>query len=351
MGGTGPSGITVGGIIVKPGAPVITMGGTTVSPIAAANWVGLGIALNPVSAPMPSFQAMIDQIVGVPGSTIADFGAALASVAAAASSAGQTANTAAGNFISLITGIVGDEVAAIDALIAQLNGTASTAAANAVSQAALWTHVLNPSGAGIHYTFSSSVALTANYGGTSNPAWTAAGPLSLPMVPSGANYVASTAAHEGMVFTGNPQGAVSDHGLITDKNQVYATVESLAFGTAVLFMSGNGTTTLGQNVGIELGYSGGAAMRFFSATGAYTGITYHGLQYNFPTQIQVGDIIGLQHDGAGNYTMYRNEDAVGSTPISVTHGAGYRESGMVLFDNGFGAPTIGLGEFTARDYA
>lgn len=355
MSGTGPSGVTVGGTVIKPARPTITMSGTATPNVATTNWGTLGIALNPVNVPSDVFQGIADELTGVANSSLAELAAALKAIADAANSAGQTANAAAGNLISLITGLVGTAEADIAALVASLSGTASTATVNTNQIAAIWAHVSAANTAGIHFNFDSSVPLTNNYSGTSNPAWTAAGPLSIPTVHAGAHFIESTSGTKAMVFTGNPNAAVTDHGLVTDRNQVYATVGQISFGSAALFMCGHFVAgTLGQNLMLQLGWGGPSALRFYVCTGANSGLTQVGTQFDLPRSPQVDDVIGMQHDGAGTFQMYFNNAPAGTPWVDsgplLTHGAGYRDSGLIVSDNGFGSSTLGLAEFIALDY-
>src|SRR4029077_21073755 len=159
----------------------------------------------------------------------------------------------------------------------------------------------------------------------------------------------------GMIFTGNPNGSASDHGLVTDRSQVYATLGLIGFGRANLIMCGHFVSgVLTQNLVLELAYGGPAALRFYVCTGPDSGRTFVGTQADIP-QPKLYDVIGMQHDGAGTYTMYVNNIAVGTpwtdTGALLTHGIGYRDSGLIVYENGFNQPTIGLGGFTALDYA
>lgn len=356
MSGTGPTGVTVGGTIIKPARPTITMSGTATPNVAATNWGRIGIALNPVAVPSDTFQGLADELTGVANSSLEQFAAALKAIADVANGAGQSANDAAGNFVALINGLVGGAAADIQALLASFSGTASTTLVNTNAIAALWAHNSAANTAGIHCTFNSSVPLTNNYQGTTNPAWTAAGPLLIPTVHSGKNYIESTAGTKAMVFTGNPNAAVSDHGLVTDRNQVYATLGELSFGTGALFMCGNFPSgTLLQNLMLQLGWGGPAALRFYVCTGANSGLTPVGTQYDLPRAPQLSDVIGMQHDGAGNLQMFFNNAPVGTPWVNgdgatLTFGAGHRDFGAIVSDNGFGSPTITFAEPVALDY-
>jgi hypothetical protein len=351
--------VTVGGSVINLGVTV-TAGGATNTGITPANWGAVGIALNPVSVSKDSFQSLSDSVVGTPGSSPSDLSNVLSSMSAAAQSAAAAANSAASDLVALITKIVGGAGSDVEALIASLNGTGSTSVVNTNQIAALWAHVSASSTAGIHYSFSPSVALTANYAGTTNPAWAAAGSYTMPSVFSGTNWVYSTSGWQGMVFTGNPNNVVTgDHGLVTDKNQVFATYRVNAFGTAILFMSGHYTGgNLLQHMQLELGYGGPSALRVYAATapgtrGSALTMTFPntttGTQYDIPGGVKDGDVWGMQYDGAGHYSIYFNNVAVATVPDpGVTHGAGYREVG-ILTDN-VGSSFFGVAEFTALDY-
>lgn len=362
--GTGPSGVTVGGTVI-PLTLTVTASGTTTPNVATANWGALGIELKPVNVSSNTFQGISDELTGVANSSLEQFAAALKAIADAANSSAQTANNAAGNFVTLINGLVGAGEAEIEALLASLSGTASTSTVNTNQIAAIWAHVSAANTAGIHYNFDSTVPLTDNYSGTSNPSWAATGPLSLPTVLSGQTGASSTSGAQGMVFTGNPNSAVSDHGLVTDRNQVYATLanalfnggtnfpSSLIFQQAMIFLSGHYSGgNLGQNVALLFSNGGGyATLQMYTATGPDSGMTPVGTTYNLPSTPKVGDVIGLQHDGSNTYTPYFNNVPGPSwtdAGPALNHGAGWRESGMICFYD-FGN-AIGLRSFVALDY-
>jgi polysaccharide biosynthesis protein PslG len=365
--GTGPTGVTVGGV-TESVAVSARAGGTTVGGPVQALWAGLGCSLNPVSAPMNSVQQLMDDVAGFAGATVDDFVSALNTVEKTAASAAQTAETAGSDLITIFTGVVGDFEAIATDLVDALTGTNVNGVTNTNAIAAIQSS-LTTGMAGISYSFGSATPLTTDYPGTTNPAWTI--PTGFPSPTfGGSNYVVNANNTPApMVFTGNPENAVpvggqQDHGLITDKNQVFITLGTTyqTWGIAVLWMSGHGTTTLAQNVELVVTIVNDyLTMQINTATGPYTGLSAHGSLYLLPTYPQAGDVIGLQYDNAGHYTMVYNASAVGlasgqtyswdASGAGLTHGVGYRESGLVLLDNGGGGSTIGLGgTFNAIDY-
>lgn len=228
--------------------------------------------------------------------------------------------------------------------------------------AAIWAHIAAGS-AGVHYAFDPAVGLTANYLGTSNPSWGIPTGENTPTVPTptGTPCAVSASGRATIVFTGNPNGAALDHSLVTDRNQVYATIGNpnpgttvIPFGWVELIMSASYVSgVLGAHVGVLLtNAGGGASMQMFTATGPtdHAFVTLQGTGVVLPRRPIDGDVIGIQYDGAGTYSMYFNNALLGSAAITATHGAGHRDIGMILFDNGFGSSTIGLGVFTALDY-
>lgn len=268
-------------------------------------------------------------------------------------------------FEDFLNNMLGVLATTVNNIFQSLSPSNPGTAVNSNQIAALWAHVETTNTAGLHYSFNPAVALTANYAGTTNPAWAPAGPLIMPTVAPSTNYVWCTGGlKRGMVFTGNPNAATNgDHGLVTDKNQVYATLQNIGFGNTTVFMSGHYTSgNLGQNVCVKLGYGGPAAITLNVATGPDSGMSAQtltlatggtGPQYDLPTNPHAGDVLGLQYDGVSVYTIYYNNMAVATwtdTGAIVTHGPGYRETGVIVFDNGFNQPTFGLSDFTALDY-
>lgn len=246
----------------------------------------------------------------------------------------------------------------VDNIFTSLSPQNPATAQNSVEIAALWAHVSASNTAGIHYNFDSAVPLTNNYPGTTNPAWaTLNGTMGLPTVPSGENYVVSSSGNKGMVFVGNPNSAATDHGLVTNRNQVYATLKAVKFGQVALFLSGHlSGGVLGQGIYLLLGYGGPAAMRLYKCTSvpdiqSLAGMTQVGAQWDMPGVPKDNDVFGFQHDGSGTYQMYYNNEPVGDpiTPTGLTFGDGYRECGAIVADSG-GGPGIGLAGFTALDY-
>jgi polysaccharide biosynthesis protein PslG len=358
--GTGPSGVKVGA-----GADQITIAGTGTGAVAVpgqatALWAGGGVGLLPITAPMSSMQSLIDDVVGIPGATVSDLIGALQTAANTAGGAAEAAAQAGGDLVTIITTVVGDLAAEAVDLADALTGTNTNGVANTNAIAALQAQGISGM-AGIIYNFGNATPLTNDFPGTTNPAWTIPSGFPSPIF-GGSNYVVNTTTPAPMVFTGNPEASATDHGLITDQNQVFITLESLPFGFAALFLSGHGTTTLGQNVELVVSYgTGELSMQINTATGPFSGLTAQGSLYTLRGAPQIGDVIGLQYDGAGHYTMIYNNTAVGlatgetyswdASGAGLTHGTGYRESGLILFSNGFGAPTIGLGGvFNAVDY-
>lgn len=363
--GTGPSGVKVGA-----GADQIAIAGTGAGAVAipgqpTASWAAIGIAVSPIGAPMSSLQTIFNEVAGIPGATAADLVSALAAAASTAATAAEDAASAGGDILTVISGVVGDlEAEAVD-LVAALTGTNTNGVSNTNAIAALQANGISGM-AGISYNFGSGTTLTADYPGTTNPAWTV--PTGFPSpVFGGSNYVGNASSTVApMVFTGNPEASGTDHGLITNKNQVFITIEATFDGTGVLFLGGHGTTTLTQNVELVFTIVNGIlSMQINTATGPYSGLTARGSSYTLGVAPQFGDVIGLQVDGSAHYTMIYNNTAVGLAVISgvtqtyswldsggvVTVGTGYRESGAILLSNGFGAPTIGLGgTFNAVDY-
>jgi hypothetical protein len=214
---------------------------------------------------------------------------------------------------------------------------------------ALWAH-LNSGTSGINWDFASA-AMTANYPNTSNVAWTPPSGFSLPSVSG--NYALESSAAPGIgVFTGNPSNAATDHGLITNKNHVGATVKAiLNYGAAGIFICGHGTTGLAQHVLMKLDYQVfGWTLSLFVSTSPNVGTDE--VSYSL-SSVSVDDTIAIEYDDAGHFTMYHNGMEVG-TPwadtTSLTHGAGWRECGIYEYNNGSGAASIGLGAFVAYDY-
>lgn len=217
---------------------------------------------------------------------------------------------------------------------------------------AIWAH-LNSGTSGIKYDFGPA-ALTANYPNTTNPSWTdPTGGSAFLTVHTGTDYVDSGVDRAG-VFTGNPSGAALDHGLITDKVHVGATVKHISnYGGAAVFCCGNGTAAVGQHVELFLNHQAfGDSLTIYTLTGLNAGAVQR-RTVSIPA-IKVNDTIAVEYDNAGNFAMFHNGMEVGTpwddTGLVVTHGAGHRECGMYTFSNGFGAPSIGLGAFVAYDY-
>ena len=365
--GTGPSGVKVGS-----GADQIAITGTGAGVVAVpgqptAVWGALGIALNPIAAPMSSLQGLIGDVVGIPGATVADLTAFLTGAAKTAESAAQDAATAGGDLVTVFTTVVGDLAAEAADFAAALTGTNTNGVTNTNAIAALQSSLISGM-AGISYNFGIGTPLTNNYPGTSNPAWTV--PTGSPStVFSGSNYIINTNSTPApIIFSGNPEGSTPDHGLITNKSQVFITIEAPFDGTGVIFLGGHGSWTgttlnsLGQNVELVFNIVNSVlTAQIYTATGPYSGLTARGNPYTLGIQPQSGDVIGLQIDGAAHYTMIYNNTAVGlasgqtyswyDSGAVITTGAGYHESGLILFSNGFGAGTIGLGgTFNAVDY-
>lgn len=228
-------------------------------------------------------------------------------------------------------------------LFGNTQATGQTSTTNAGQINAIWAH-LNPAATGIRYVFDPSVALNANYTGTTNPSWTAPTGFSLPTVHS--DYIADTSVHIG-VFTGST--------LLTDKVHAECIIKYLGgYGSSAIFICGNGTTGLGQHVMLQVNHQGfGDSLVIATMTGPNAGYASqvtaaYGVQIpNFT----VGDVVAIEYDAVNKYTMFLNNSAVGNwTNTSLTHGSGYRECGMYDGGNGFGGLGPGLGQFVAYDY-
>jgi polysaccharide biosynthesis protein PslG len=365
--GTGPTGVKVGA-----GTDRISIAGTGAGAVAipgqaTAVWGALGIALNPIAAPMTSLQTLADEVVGIPGATATALAGAISDAIAAAGSAAKDASQAGGDLLTLFAGLGGDLAATVENALANLTGTNTNGVANTNAITALQSQGISGM-SGINYNFTNTTPLTNNYAGpyatgvSPAPAWTT--PAGSPStVFSGANYIINTNSSPApIVFTGNPEGSGTDHGLTTNKSQVFVTIEAPFDGTAAIFLGGHGTTTLGQNVELVFTITNSIlTAQINTATGPYSGLTARGTPYTLGVQPQSGDIIGLQIDGSAHYTMIYNNTAVGlasgqtyswyDSGAVISVGAGNRESGLILFSNGFGAGTIGLGgTFNAADY-
>lgn len=243
-------------------------------------------------------------------------------------------------------------------LLTSLSPANPATAQNSTQIAALWAHV-NPSATvGINYTFDAAVPLSNNYQGTTNPAFTAPTGFSLPTPHTGHTggpaYIANTSTHIA-VFTGNPSGAASDHGLITDRHHVSAVIGDINHGTAQLFCCGHGTTGLAQHVTLEVvkALFGSDVLNICSMTGPNAGRAVQS-SYTLPVGFSINDVVAIEYDpGTNTFTMFYNSMAVG-TPWPdlgniITHGAGFRECG--LYDNGqSGTDEPGLGGFVAYDF-
>jgi hypothetical protein len=232
-------------------------------------------------------------------------------------------------------------------LFGNTQATSQTTTTNNGQINAIWAH-LNPTTSGIRYLFDSSVALTANYPGTTNPSWTAPTSFSLPTVPAGTDYISNNTGPRIGVFTGTT--------LTTDKVHVECVIKSLSsYGAMAIFMCGNGTTGLGQHVMLQLNHqSFGDSMVIATMTGPNAGYSSkvtaaYGVQIpNFT----LGDVVALEYDNANHFTMFLNSSNVGSWTDSgtVTHGSGHRECGVYDDSNGFGGFGPGLGQFVAYDF-
>ena len=165
------------------------------------------------------------------------------------------------------------------------------------------------------------------------------------------------------LFTGNPSGLTGDHGLATNRNHIEVTVLSTADGSAEVFLCGHGTwsgatlTNITQYVSLNL--------TIVYPTPTLSIITYTGPNSGansrasvvLPSPINPGDVIAIEYDDAGNFTMFLNGKEVtggtwDDTGLVVAHGNTNRECGVITAQDGFGAGNVGpiLGLLSAYDF-
>lgn len=210
---------------------------------------------------------------------------------------------------------------------------------------------------GINYLPTAGIPLSANYPGTSNPSFTAPTGFSLPTVNSAPpnDYLIDSTPHFG-VFTGNPSGlSGGDHGLATDRVHIEINPFTNTFGMDEIFMCGNGTTGLAQYVSLNMNNYGPIDLSIITYTGPNAGANNR-VTVTLPA-LGPNDIVALEYDNADTYTIFLNGMAVTGgiwtdSGHVISHGAGFRECGIITAQNGLGFALTGpaLKRFVAYDY-
>lgn len=241
-------------------------------------------------------------------------------------------------------------------------GTQQQTTTNTSDIGLLFAHI-NPVTASIKYVPSAAIPLTANYVGpdginSGHPAFTALSGVTL--LNKGDGYVGGSVDFVARAawFTGNPMNAATDHGLITDAYHVETKLMDTNYGVAGYFVNGAVSgTTLGVHLMLEVDHeSFGDSIALATYTAWNTGRTerFRVSTNNGMSYIHTSDVIAVEHDGAGHYSVLINGVSVkpdsaadyGWTDTGgvLAHGVGKREIGWVERNNG---PK--LGELNAYD--
>lgn len=309
---------------------------------------------NPIEFVQPLLQQVALDIQGVGNAattafeTVTQFGGILHQLVE-----GLTHNPvyeSAEHFIESIESVVGQ---VWNNILTSLSPNNPTVQQNTAAITAILAHLSSSSVAGINYQFSTQVALSANYQNTSNPAWTAPTGFSLPSCTQ--TDVLLTPNITIGVFTGNPNNAVTgDHGVVTDRSHVQATIRSVELGDGEIFMHGHGTTGLAQNVALHYTVGlFGQLLQIVTYTGAIAGGQ---VRVSTPIALAANNTVALEYDpGTNAYTMYVNGAEVGVPWVDaqneITHGAGYREVGVKInLLNQIFLPGPAFGSFIAYDF-